>query len=376
MATRVPNVRFMENNYAELISASITKSSELASFPFSNAINKFRSLVWKPSGHFEITTSNQELYINDGADKTVSITVGDYDTPDDLATQIQTDLNAASSNWTVVYDAGSGDYSFKISNSGSVSLRLSQTSNAIWDDIGYTTSTDLTGTSFTADQQRNHTDEYCIFDLGTNQSMTFFAAISPLDELFSISSNATIKLEASNLNQWTAPPLTVTLSRLDGGIFQFMDDLDDTSYRYWRFHIVDKKNPNGPEGLSLGHIYLGDYITLTSRGIGRRFTKKVVDSSDTLTSQNGSLYFNEKTKYTTLSGMNISYLPREDKDTLEQMFFDLGRTTPFYVSLDPLTNISDNLDEFTKYVVFSSEPTFNHVFSDKFTMNIELRELI
>ena len=69
--TRNANVRFMDNNYAELISASITYSSQLAAFPFSNAVNKFRSLVWKPSGHFLIDSTNQELYINDGAPKTV-----------------------------------------------------------------------------------------------------------------------------------------------------------------------------------------------------------------------------------------------------------------------------------------------------------------
>lgn len=375
MTTRNQNCRFMTNNYAELISASITKSSELASFPLSNAINKFRSLVWKPSGHFEITTANHELYINDGAPKTVSITVGDYDTPDDLATQIQTDLNAASANWTVAYNVVAGDYSFKISNVGSVTLVLSSTTNAIWDTIGYTTSSDLTGTAFTADQQRNHTDEYCIFDMGTSAEMTFFAAICPLSQVFSISNDATITLEASNLNQWTAPPLTVSLSRTDSGIFEFMDNLDDTSYRFWKFKFVDKLNPGGPEGTSIAHIYIGDYITLDSRGIRKRFNKRLVDTTQVLTAENGALYFNKKNKYIELASMGIDYLPRADKDTLEQMFYDLGKSTPFYVSLDPLLNISTYLDEFTRYVVFPSEPVFTHVFSDKFNMNIELKEL-
>ena len=50
MATRNQRIRFSENNFAETISASVTKSSELTSFPFSNAINKFRSKVWKTQG--------------------------------------------------------------------------------------------------------------------------------------------------------------------------------------------------------------------------------------------------------------------------------------------------------------------------------------
>jgi len=375
MTTRNCNCRFMTNNYAELISASATKSSELASFPFSNAINKFRNLVWKPSGHFEITTSNQKLYINDGATKTVDITVGHYTTPALLATQIQTNLNAASSNWTVGYDLLTGDYRFKISNTGSVTLRLSETIDSIWDTLGYTTSSDLVGTAFTADQQRIHTEEYCIFDMGTNAEMLFFAVICPVSQVFGISNSATITLEASNLNQWTAPPLTVSLSRTDSGIFKFMDDLADSTYRYWKFKYVDRLNPLGPTGISISHIYIGDYITLETRGIRKNFTKKLVDTTDILTAQNGALYFNEKNKYVELSSMGIDYIPRADKDILEQMFYDLGKSTPFYVSLDPLLNITTYLDELTRYVVFPSEPVFTHVFSDTFSMTAELKEL-
>lgn len=376
MTTRNVNIRFMENNFAELITASVMVSSELAAFPFSNAINKFRSLVWKPSGHFEITTSNQALYINDGSDKTVNITVGDYDTPDDLATQIQTDLNAASANWTVQYDTLTGDYRFKISNSGSVTLRLSQTTNSIWDTLGYTTSLDLVGTSFYADQQRNHTDEYCIFDMGYNAEMLFFAAIGPLEEIFSITSSAMVTLEGSNLNQWNAPPFSVTLSQGPRGIYEFLDNNDDTSYRFWRFRIVDRLNPNGPEGISIGHIYIGDYITLTSRSIQRNIGKKLIDPSDVLIAENGALYFNKKPKYTSITNLKISYIPRDDKDILEQMFSDLGISTPFYISLDPTLQISNELSEFTKYVVFDSEPSFDHVFADKFDMSFQIKELL
>lgn len=376
MTTRNKNIRFMENNFAELISASITKSSELTAFPFSNAINKFRSLVWKPSGLFEITSSNCTLYINDGTNKTVTITTGNYTTPDLLAAEIQTKLNASSANWTVQYDTLTGDYRFKISNTGSVTLRLSQTSNAIWNTIGYTTSADIVSTSFFATEQRNHTSEYCIFDMGYSAEILFFSVISPLDEVFSISNSATITLEASNLNQWSSPPLSITLTRNDFGIYQFLDHITDTKYRFWRFKIVDKYNPRGPEGISIGHIYIGDYITLDSRSVKKEFSKKVVDNSEQVQSENGTLYFNRKPKYTSFSSLVIPYIPRSDKDTLEQMFFNLGKTTPFFISLDPTLMISDELSEFTKYVVFTEEPNFQHVFSDKFDMTLQLKELL
>jgi len=371
-------IRFMANNFAELISASVIYSSELTSFPGSNAQNKFRSRVWKPQGYFEITTSNHELYINDGSDKTVSITVGDYTSGAALATQIQTDLNAASSGWTVTYDSTS-TFKFTISNSGSVTLRFSQTTDAIWDTIGYTGSTDTTGTSFIADAQRNHTEEYVIFDLGYQDLMEFFAVIGPLDEVFSISNSATITLEANNLNQWDNPPLQVNLTLTDNGIFQFLEDATgatDYSYRYWKFKIVDRLNSEGPSGISVGHIYLGTYQTITQSNTSRGFSKNVIDPSKISVSESGANFFDVQTKFHEWSSLNLNYLKKSERLILEQFFFDVGKNTPFYISLDPQACVSEDLDELTKYVVFKEMPQVTHVHSDMYSVSFTVKELV
>jgi len=371
-------IRFMANNFAELISASVVYSSELSSFPGTNAQNKFRSRVWKPQGYFEITTSNHELYINDGSDKTVSITVGEYTSGSALATQIQTDLNAASSNWTVTYDSTS-TYKFTISNSGSVTLRFSQTTDAIWDTIGYTGSSDTTGTSFVADAQRNHTEEHVIFDLGYQDQMEFFAVIGPLDEVFGISKFATITLEANNLNQWDSPPLQISLSLSDNGIFKFLEDATgatDYSYRYWKLKIVDKTNSDGPSGFSIGHIYLGTFQTITQSNVSRNFSKNVIDPSKISVSESGANFFDVQTKYHEWSSLNINYLDKTERLDLEQFFFDVGKNTPFYISLDPQSCVSEDLDELTKYVVFKDMPEITHVHSDMYSVSFTVKELV
>ena len=374
MTTRNKRVRFMENNLAALTNSTVDYSSQLTANPFSNTQNSFRTKSWTTEGYFEITSSNQELYINDGSDKTVSITIGEYTSPSSLATQIQTDLNAASSNWTVTYS--STTYKFTISNSGSVTLRYSQTSNSIWDTLGYTGSTNTIGTSFVADEQRNHTEEHAIYDFGYQANITFVALIGSLDEVFSISDAATITLEANNINTWTSPAYTQSLTRSSGGVFRFLDDTTDTKYRYWKIKIVDKYNTSGPEGISISHIYLGDYITSTSRNIQRRFNKVLTDPSAVSSSESGVLYFDEKTKYITFNNMEMRYLTRTDKDAIETMYSHLGTTTPFYISLDPIEQISDDIDEFTRYVIFEREPVFTHIHDDTFSVSLEMREII
>jgi len=373
-------IRFMANNFAELTNNAITYSSQLSGFPASNVVNKTRTKVWKPSGNFDIVAdSNDKLYINDGSNKTVTITAGAYATPTALATQIQTDLNAASSNWTVTYDGTTTPtYKFTISNSGSVTLRQTQTTNAIWDTLGYIGTTDDVGTSFEADAQRNHTSEYLRFDFGYQAPLEFFALVSPLDEIFSLTQNASLRLLADNMDndtQWLTPALDITLTVTEAGVFKFFDDLT-SGYRYWRVEIIDRENPLGPQGLNFGHMYLGDYITLTERNIGNGFTKNIQDPSVVLSSENGNLFFDKKMKYQTFEGLSIQFMNRVDRLELEQFFYDYGTTKPFYISLDPSIAMSSDISELTKYVVFSSMPVVTHVRYDIYSVQFSVRELI
>jgi len=384
MATTINNrIRFMNNNHAQLTTGQITFSSELAAFPQSNVINPFRSKVWRPSGRFEVRdgtgagSANNLLYINDGADKTVTLTTGDYITPDILATEIQTQLNTVSTGWTVTYNATSGDYRFKISHASNHVLKVSSTTDAFWDDLGFIGSVDLTiSTEIYADEQRNHTSEFVTYDLGYNASIQFFAVIAPLNVEFPFSTDATITLSGNNLDQWDSPPLQVTLTPTIGGIMRFLDDIEDTGYRYWRFEYQDKQNTEGPTGVQLSYMYLGTYTTLTDRNISNGFEKTIVDPSEVQESENGSLYFDERTKYAVFRNAGIQYLNKTDRDTLEQLYHDFGLTTPLFISLDPTTCVSNDLYDLTKYMVFSRDPGFKHVIRDLFNMTLNFREVV
>lgn len=365
------NVRFLDNNYAE--DATTTYSSQLTAYLFSNALNKFRSRIWKPAGNFTITSSNNSIYINDGSNKTITLTSGNY-TYSTLASHIQTQLNTSSTLWTCTYS--STTFKFTIAHTGSATLRFTQTTNAVWSTLGYLGSSDVAGTSWVADAQRNHTSEYITFDLTTNPEITAFCLIGPLEKIFTISPTATLKLYANNINDFTAPALTTTLSRTDGGIFQFMDDIADSAYRYWKFELIDLDNPLGPEGFEISHVYLGDYTTLTNRNISRGFQKSFIDNSESLESESGALFFNEKIKYLTLDNMDMIQLSKEDRATLENVFNINGKHTPFYISVDPRLEISNSIDELTRYVIFNQDFKLNHIISDRFNLSFSVREVL
>ena len=346
-------VRFMNNNF--VTTGNLSSSSTQTNFPRANAVDDRRSKVAKTQGNFEITSSNTNLFINDGAPKTVAITVGLYNFAEEMASRIETDLNAASSGWTVTYDIDT-TFKFTIVNSGSVTLVLSSTSNSIWDTIDCTGTTDRTGTSFLADEQRNHSYERYVVDLLTPQEVTFFAVIGPLDEVFTLSDEGTAKLMGNNVDLWDSPNYEQTLTNDPRGLMRFTeDDTDFGAHRYWAFEFEDRRNPIGPEGFKLGHLYFGTYDTITSSNIARGFSKAQRDPTPAQTSESGVRFFDTRSKFESYSGLEIQNISLTDMKVVEQIYNDQGLSAPFFLSLDPALALTDVLSDETRYVTFDRD---------------------
>lgn len=378
------NIRICENNLGELSDSSgFTVSSEQTAYPKANAISRFRNEQYRANGNFTLNSTNTALRIRVGANSTtIALTAGNYNY-ETLASHISTSLNNNSTGWSATYDLSGGTYKFRITRSSSATLLLSQNTNAIWNTIGFTGTSDLTDTSFTADEQRNHTKEYVQFDLGYEANVTTFFCIGSLSEKFSISSDATILLKANNINdetQWESPPLEINLAeyRSDAGIYLFLDSLlEDTRYRFWRFHIEDKYNHQGPlECVRISNIYLGDYIYLNNRNIQNGFAKTVIDPTERSESEAGSLYWDTKTKYTIISSAGFAFIDKDDRETLERLYNRIGTSTPIYISIDPNLKITNELSDMTFFCVYNEAPTMSHVIFDKFNYLISFRELI
>lgn len=371
MITENKRIRFCENNF--LTSATVLDfSSEVAEFPFSNLYKDERTKVWKPSGYFLISATNCKLYINDGSDKTASIALGEYASPDLLATAIQTALNAVSSGFTVTYTTA---FKFSIAKGTSFTLRLNTSTNSIAHTIGFNSVININGTSAISDVIAIHTSEWITLDLGFAASVNFIAMIGPIDEIFSLSEFATIKAYGNNINDFSAPAFTKTLTRMNGGVMNFIDDAD-SNFRYWKIEIIDTDNLNGPRCFSFGNVYLGDYQTLTSRNIENGFSMTLEDKSIKTESESGVLFFDKKPKTKRLDGMSLGYISKEDKKTFLEMFQKLGLTTPFYISLDPTGCFTDDLDELTMFCRFDSEHQLRHIIRDIFSISISAREAV
>ena len=361
--------QFMYNNQFDLTYNSLTIDSEKSGFPFTNSSNTDLFKEWKIESHFKIDATNNKIYVDA---LTATLTVANY-TGATLATEIQTQLNAVSSNWTVTYSTTT--HRFTLDHTGIVTLILSNQTNAAWFTLGYTSIVDIPDTNFVANEQRNHYPSVQItIDVGYNANIGFLGIFSKLGTPFSISENATVTIEGDNLNFLGTIALTKTATITQNGAFSVINDVE-SEYRYWRITIEDIFNLNGPE-IGIGYLYLGYASQANERNVSSGFDHGLVDNSTVSIAENGSLYFDSKTKTNQFGSINIPLAKETTRDVIEDLYKTVGKTTPFVIAIDPKTAISSTVDKFTKLVRFASDPVFNHVHYNLFNISFTLEEVI
>jgi hypothetical protein len=363
------NFRLAYNNFGLDDAAVVTASSALGSFPASYAVDEYRSKKWKPSGSFRIDATNNKIYINDSTDKTVTLTNAIYATGTALASHIQTQLNASSTNWTCTYSTTTGIFTIN-RTSGTEVLKLTTTTNAAWDTLGYIGVVDQNAAA--ADVRRNHTSERLTIDLGVTRAVQFFAVYQSPDSQFSISDVAVCKIRANSIDDYDSAPLSVTVTATYEGIYNFWTTAQ--SYRYWYFDFIDRENTDGPESFSL-KVWIGDYVSPASRNIANGFDISLVDPSIIRRSENGIKYYNRKTKYIRINSLSIEWVNEADRDLLREVFNYSGTTKSLFVAVDPDALVS-NVNEFTRLVTFDEDPSMPHLRYNYYGFRFSFSEVI
>jgi hypothetical protein len=350
------NALFCDNNYFD--NGSITASSALSDYPATNLFSTIRSRLWKPSGIFEISASNNKVYIN-GTTYTIPVltyTVSTLITAFNLATGKTLSRNSLGR--------------FVITLGASGTLNLATTTNAIWDALGYLGSSNLTGTVFTADERRYSTGEWLKIDMGIAQRADFAALIMPANEKFS-APNAVIKLQGDNLDIWNSPAVNLTMAISADGSFIAPPDTTQLC-RFWRILITDRTN----NALSFAVAHIGSAKVLSNTNIATGFSRNREDQSIQMYSEAGQLYVDRRPKVTRLSSVQIQMLKESELIEIEQLFYDLGNNVPFFLCLDPKLVVSTSLSQMTHYVAVTGGFSLSHVIASYYNFSVELREYL
>jgi hypothetical protein len=241
--------------------------------------------------------------------------------------------------------------------------------------MGYSTASDLTGAlSYEADVLRLHTSEWLEWDLGFPANPTGFIAIGDRNNGIKLSPGAVLKLQGNWTNDWSAPAVDTTLTYNDFGIVEIDEDglsAYAPGYRYWRFYIEDKDNPN--DYVELGAVMLGIHSDL-SRGCPEYpLEVPVIDRSNVAYSEGGQAIVGRK-PMTQAFRLSWRGLDNASKEELESFYEYFGTHSAFFIAMDPNGVFSSNSRSMVRLVRFEQAPSMRLETFANWSMQWQLRE--
>lgn len=93
----------------------------------------------------------------------------------------------------------------------------------------------------------------CVVDLGAAAAVDVVAIVG-----HTISTSATINIEANASDSWGGPSFSTSLTALENMILKYFTAAQ--TYRYWRFTVEDASNSSSY--VDIGRLWLGEYLAL------------------------------------------------------------------------------------------------------------------
>jgi hypothetical protein len=242
-----------------------------------------------------------------------------------FAAEVKDRINAAATDntWNCTYNTGTRKFTISHDAVQTGGLEWSTGANAATStgiDLGYDTSADDTGaSSYVADNECRCSRDYIIVDLGSETGAKRVAIIN-----HNFSSSATVSLYGTNVSAEFIGDITYDAKIM---VMEF-----DKSYRYWSVIVQDIDNSDSY--VEIGHLFLGDYSTLTAKPANEGFSLSLVDPSIPTQTSEGVVGKNERTKFYRLA-FNLPYFVEADRDTLLTIYDTIGAYDHFVIRLDP-----------------------------------------
>lgn len=345
--------------------ANAYASSEDADFPASNVYDlERRKKAWRSAGCFEIPSGSNTIVFQEsaGVNLTATVVVDDYASDALFFAAVKLALeDAGVGTYTVSRDTVTGRIKIVQSVAGGATVfRLMWTgATGLGGLMGFDTSADDTGaTTYTADLLKIHTSEWLKWDLGIPSNPTCFAAFGDKNAALPFSPNATLKLQANQTDNWSAPAVDLTITYRENVLGYINTDglagAGIAGYRYWRLYVVDSANPN--LYVTLGALYLGPHV-VTTRGCPEYPLEISAEDYTLVGLTDGGQDFAGKRAQTDLPSLSWAKLDNASKEALEAVWLSYGLHSNFIVGLDINGVFSSDPFQQVRLVKFAQKPT-------------------
>lgn len=350
--------RICWQNYAQLGGTILSASSSQGTRPVRWLRDQGRLKTWRSEiGWTVVAGWNDDIDLTEGitGDVVATIVAGTYATGAEMATAVQTALNAVATDNTYTVTYSTTTKKFTISRAtGTSSFGLEWSTGAsvatsAGKDLGYDVTADDTGnTSYTADISVYQSRHYIGLDLGAAREILVSHA---LEHNLGISSGSvTAQAHGSSiLSALISPAATEILSAIGDKLRTVYFTVSRT-YRYWALIIDGRHVTDGYT--ELGVPYLGSYWE-SARSIIAGLRKSRKELSLVTYADQGSLHGDRKRRARGWI-FQIHALPNSNITELETALDYLGISRTFFFTRDP-----DSPEE-TLYGYFPTSPEVLH----------------
>jgi len=368
--------RLLDDNYVFKGDVQLLATSDDPNFPVENLKKHFRSKIWRSSGFFKVTATQNKIDFKEaslGPTLTAVISPGNYSIAN-LEAEIESQMNlVGAETYSVDFSELTGLWT--ISSGGAyfdlLFLTGPNTAQTFAPVIGFHTLDNTGALEYESGLIAIHTEEAVVFDLAVTSPVDSFALFFDPMSGIKFSDVATLRLQASATNVWTAPPVDVALS-IDSRYLSCSHFFTSTqNYRYWRVKIVDPQNPNLYVEISKVSLALA---TLLSQGPEIGFKSVISDLSKKSSTPYGNDYFDiypMRRKF----DFNFAFLENADVLELERIFLQVGNVVPFVISLDSTAELFDK-DRFLTYCRLPESWTPGHKFLNNFDIPLRVEEAL
>lgn len=293
-------------------------------------------------GWYVITSSNNKLYFNiGGGTLTATIPVGTY-TAKGLAAEIKYQMDVAAGGGITNFHANhypsilTNTHRWKLQRgSGTFQLETSNTTNAIWATLGYTTGSNKTGALFyIAEQRRIHTeDSPGPIDLGAATNLTFVSIVGLNLAAAETGGTFSLLLQGNSADIWSSPtysaaPDVQVLNQSTQKGFAFW--ILNSTQRYWRIKIINNDNSDGY--VQIGAMFGGVSTTLQTNYIWGAVQTRRVFTDRQITDQ-GTVYGTIKNNQFE-ARLQFQKIAQLDKNVLDALVDTVADVHPFAILLD------------------------------------------
>lgn len=370
-------------NYLETdLLNSTTVSSEDASFPYLNLLDKYRrSKKWRSAGAWAVDSSNNVLVFREttGVDLTATVAAANYSSSTSFCAAIKTALQAVgASTYTVTIDSTTKKLKIQSNGSGGGGLFQIKSTNVssagFCNLVGFSTSVDKTGALiYSADNLKISSGEWFKWDLGAPGNPRAFILTASGTSLIQFSPNATITLQANATDVWTSPQFSMNLNWDQKQIVAFDKDGlgGGAGFRFWRLLINDVANVDGY--IEANHVYLGEAWAPDRGAIQFPFNEEIVDRTQVATSESGMIFSEIRPKSSKFS-LEYDALNYQEKEMIEAIFDKFGKGRPCFWVFDSNAAFSSASNYYARYCFFDREPSWSLTTVNFFSMKIDLKE--